>query len=341
MLDIFKTDAFGLVRMTDAVNKQPFVPGRIGAMGIFQEAGIDTLDIAIEEKEGVLYLVPARQRGADATQNANAVRKLRVLRAVHLPVRDRLMADEIQGVRAFGSETALETIQSKVDEKLQTMAQAIELTHEYHRIGAIKGIVLDADGTTELFDLFDLFDISPPATVNFDLNDAADGELRATCAGVVRSIQNSLGAAPIMGVHAECGDNFFDALLKNVEVRASYLQTPMAEVLRQGFVYPNGLKIYGAFEFGGIVWENYRGSIGNVSFVDTDSAYLFPVGVPGLFRTVFAPANYIETVNTIGRPMYSKTVVDPEGRWVDIPVQSNPLTYCTRPGALRTGVIST
>lgn len=341
MLDIFKTDAFGIVRMTDAVNKQPFVPGRIGQMGLFQEQGIDTLDVAIEEKEGVLYLVPAKARGADPTQNTKEGRKLRVLRTVHLPVGDKLMADEVQGVRAFGSESAMETVGAKVNEKLMTMAQSMESTLEYHRIGAIKGAVLDADGSTELYDLFDEFDITPYATVNFDLNDAVDGELRASCAGVVRNVQDALGATTIMGVHSICGNNFFDALVKNAEVRASYLQTPMASVLRDGYVYPNNLKIYGAFEFGGIVWENYRGSVGAVSFVDTDSCHIFPVGVPGLFKTVFAPANYIETVNTIGRPMYAKTTPDPKGRWVDIDVQSNPLTYCTRPKCLMTGVITT
>jgi len=343
MLDIFKTDAFGIVRMTDAVNKQPFSPGRIGQMGLFQEQGIDTLDVAIEEKEGVLYLVPAKARGADPTQNTKEGRKLRVLRTVHLPVGDKLMADEVQGVRAFGSESVMETIAAKVNEKLGTMAQSMEATHEFHRIGAIKGAVLDADGTTELYDLFDEFDITPYATVNFDFDvEAADeGQQRARCAGIVRNIAAALGATPFASVHAICGDNFFDDLLREPEVRNSYKNTSMAQVLREGYVLPNGNLIHGVFEFGGIVWENYRGQIGGVSFVNTESCHIFPVGVPGLFKTVFAPANYIDTVNTIGRPMYAKTTPDPKGRWVDIDVQSNPLTYCTRPKALITGVAHT
>jgi hypothetical protein len=343
MLDIFNSDAFSLARMTDSINKRPFSPGRIGAMGIFPQSGIDTLTVAIEEKEGVLYLVPAKARGADPTQNKKEGRKLRNLRCVHLPLGDRLEADEIQGVRAFGGETALETIQAKINEKLDTMTQSMEATFEYQRIGAIKGEVLDADGTTVLYNLFTEFDITPYATVNFDLSiaNAADGSLRTKCAGIVRNIAAALGATPFMGVHAFCGDEFFDALLQEPEVRATYLGTPMAQVLREGFVYPNGLMIYGAFEFGGIVWENYRGAIGSVSFVDTNSCHLFPVGAPGLFKSVFAPANYIETVNTIGRPLYAKTTPDPKGRFVDIDVQSNPLIYCTRPKVLISGVQQT
>lgn len=341
MLDIFKGDAFSLVRLTDAVNKRPFVPGRLGAMGLFREVGVDTLTVAIEEKDGVLYLVPAKARGADPTQNKKEGRKLRSLNAVHLPVGDKLMADEIQGVRAFGSENQLETIQGKVNEKLDTMVTSIEATLEHMRVGAVKGIVVDADGTTELIDLFDEFDITPYADVNFDFGSHVDGAFREDCAGVVRNMQDALGAAPITGVHAICGNSFFDQMLKDSEVRDSYKQTPMAQVLREGFVYPNGLKIYGAFEFGGIVWENYRGSIGGTPFVETGVCHMFPVGVPNLFTMNFSPANYIETVNTTGRPIYAKVTPDNKGRWVDIDVQSNPLPICTRPKCLIKGLAGT
>jgi hypothetical protein len=343
MIDIFKSDAFGLLRLTDAVNKRPFIPGRLGAMGLFRESGMDTLAAAIEEKEGKLYLVPAKERGADAVQNQKQGRKLRMLKATHLPVQDRLEADEIQGVRAFGSTNQLESIQAKVNERLSTMVQSIEATLEHMRIGAVKGIVLDADGTTELYNLFTEFGISQPADVDFDFGDhtADRGELRAVCASIVRSIQDSLGAAPIMGVHAVCGDSFFDSLLQEQEVVLSYRGTPMAMVLREGYVYPNNMRIYGAFEFGGIVFENYRGSVGGTAFVNTDVAHFFPVGVPDLFRIQFAPANYTQTVNTMGLPVYAKATPDPKDRWVDLDVQSNPLPYCTRPAVLIRGIKGT
>jgi len=343
MLDIFKGNAFSIHRLTNAINKAPFEPGRLGAMGIFAEGGVDVLNVVIEEREGKLYLVPARERGADGTQNLKEGRKVRVLRASHLPTQDRLQADEVQGVRAFGTENQLETIQQKVDEKLGTMARSINATLEHLRVGAVKGIVMDADGTTPLYNLFTLFEISEPDAANYDLNDPnkEDGALRQVCAGIVRRIQDVLGATPILGVHAICGNNFFDALLKEKEVRDSYKNTPMAQVLREGFVYPNNMKIYGAFEFGGIVYENYRGSIGGTAFVDTDTCHHIPVGVPDLFHMKFAPANYIETVNTMGFPMYAKTTVDRKSRWVDIDVQSNPLPYCTRPGVLIKGISGT
>jgi hypothetical protein len=345
MLDVFKGDAFGIVRLTDAINKMPFVPSRVGRMGLFDETGIDTLYVDIEEKEGRLYLVPNKARGAPPTQNQKADRRMRTLKVHHLPVSDALYADEIQGVRAFGSEDAMETIGTKVNEKMLAMGQSIEATIEYHRLGAIKGTILDADGSTTLYNLFTEFGITATADVNFDFGHNVtsqgfgSGELRQKCAGVVRTMADSLGAASILGVHALCGNEFFDRLLKEAEVRESYTGGGgMAQILREPYVYPNGLAIYGAFEFGGIVWENYRGSVGSVTFVDPEEAHMFPIGVPGLFRCVYGPAPYIETVNTIGRPIYAKITPDPKNTHIDIDVQSNPLCYCTRPSVLIKGV---
>lgn len=337
MLDIFNGDAFSIQRLTDAINKMPFVPGRLGGMGLFENYGVDTLTVQVEEREGRVYLVPDKARGAPPTQNQKADRKVRPLNIRHLPLGDVLYADEVQGVRAFGSETQIETIEGKVNEKLAQMRQSMEATWEWHRLGAIRGKVLDADGTTVLLNLYTAFEQSEPSPISFDFGHYEAGEFRQRCAFVTRTIMDQLGASPILGIHTLCGDEFFDRVLKEDEVIQSYRGTEMAAVLRAGYVYPNGLKIYGAYEFGGIVWENYRGSIGGTPWVASEEAHFFPVGVPGLFRCAYGPANYIETVNTIGLPIYVKTTPAQKNTHVDIDVQSNPLHYCTRPLCLRKG----
>jgi hypothetical protein len=95
--------------------------------------------------------------------------------------------------------------------------------------------------------------------------------------------------------------------------------------------------VHGAFEFGGIVWENYRGMNGANPMVDANKCHIFPVGVPGLFRTVYAPADYIETVNTVGMPRYAKQWPSANGKRIEMESQSNPLSYCTRPKVLLKG----
>ena len=85
------------------------------------------------------------------------------------------------------------------------------------------------------------------------------------------------------------------------------------------------------FEYGGITWENYRGNVSGTPFFALDEAYVVPENT-GLFATRFAPADFIETVNTPGLPVYAKQAPDPElNRWVKIHTQSNPLNLCLRP----------
>ena len=104
-----------------------------------------------------------------------------------------------------------------------------------------------------------------------------------------------------------------------------------------GYVDDGSSGVFGTFSFGDILWENYRGAVGSTSYVNTDKCHLFPTNAPGLFRTVYGPADYIETVNTLGKRLYMKPIVMPNDKGVSLEVQSNALQYCTRPKVLIQG----
>lgn len=339
MLDVFNQDAFSVTSLTDAINAVPFVPGRAGRVVDWNEQGITTTTVMIEQVDGALKLLNPSARGGPGETKAKDKRSARALVVPHYQHDDGFNADEVQGVRAFGSETDVQQVQAMVNQRLaQAVGWVLDPTLEYQRLGALKGVILNQDGST-LYDLFAEFDVSQEATIDFNLDAASDtGAVRAACAGAIRLIADNLGGATFTGVRALVGNNFFDSLLKNIEVRNSYKGTPMAQVLRDGYVDPTGGEpVYGVFEFGGIVWENYRGKNGGSDMVATDSCHIFPVGVPGLYRTVYAPADYIETVNTMGLPRYAKQWPTPNGKRIEMESQSNPLSYCTRPKVLLQG----
>lgn len=335
MLDIFNSDAFGVVPLTDAVNKVKFVPGRIGQLGIFADSSVSTTAIAIEEKDGQLSLIAPTPRGAPAGTLDKVKRTMRNLTVPHFEINDNVMAEEVQGVRAWGSESNLETLQSKIMERGAIHSQSLGATQEYSRIGAVKGIVTYADGTT--LNLFTEFGVAQLTEVDFDLDNTAPvaGALRKKCATVNRSMAGVLEGVPFSGLHAFCGDAFFDDLIAHPEVRETYTGWVAAQELRQGYVQ-GGLS-YGAFPFGGIMWENYRGQVGATTFVNTDKCHIFPTGVPGLFRTYFAPADYIETVNTMGQRLYMKQYPMANGKGIHLDTQMNALDICTRPRTLIQG----
>jgi hypothetical protein len=74
-------------------------------------------------------------------------------------------------------------------------------------------------------------------------------------------------------------------------------------------------------------------------FIAQDEARFFPTGVPELFLTRFAPADYTETVNSIGYPRYAKQYPMPNGKGINLEVQMNAISLCTRPEVLRQGVM--
>ena len=336
MADIFESDAFSVRRLTDAINEIKFVPGRIGELGLFDTQSVDTTIIQVEKKGDVLVLVAPTPRGGPGITVDAAKRDLRPLNVPHFEINDAIYAESIQNVRAFGQEQALETMVGKVVEKQRVHVNSMAATEEHARMGAVKGIVTYADSST--LNLFTEFGVVQEVEVDFALTAAnpAEGVLRGKCAAITRSMQGILDGLPFTGIWAFCGDNYFDALLAHKEVRDSYKGWNQAQILRESYIGPNRLS-YGIFEFGGIVWENYRGAVGGTSFIDSDKVHLFPIGSPGLFKTVYAPADYEDTVNTMGQRLYSRQYQMQNSKGRNLDTQMNALQYCTRPKALLKG----
>lgn len=328
ILDMFKSDAFSVVELTDAINAIPFVPGQLASL--FTPSGVTTTTIAIEEKQGVLTLVSPSPRGGPGVSIAKVKRSIRPIAIPHFQRDDAVMADEVQGVRAWGQQSLTETVQGKIAERMSTHSQDFDATEEYSRIGAVKGIITYADNTT--LNLFTVFEVTQESEIDFNLDAGSPvaGVLRGQCDAVSRLIQTNLGGSPLTGIRAEVGDAFWDGLIAHTEVRATYLNQQEASQLRTGTAYQE-------FNFGGIIWRNYRGANGATAFVNTDKAHFYPVGVPGLFRCVYAPADYIETVNTVGQRVYVKQYPMQNDKGIAMEIQMNALHYCTRPKTLIKG----
>lgn len=333
-MDIFNNDAFSLASMTAGVEKMPTVPTFLGSLGIFESEGIETEIASIEQVGQTLQLIQTTARGTEPTSGVTDKRQLRNFNVPRVARKDQLKASEIQNVRAFGTESELETVVRKVAQKQQKMLREVELTLEYHRMGAIKGILLDADNSV-IYNYFDEFSISQPAEVDFDLDNAspARGALMAKVKATKRAIIRALGmAAPGIRIIALCGDAFYDDFTSHPEVEKTYLNWNAASELRAG-------EVFGAFRWGEIEWVNYQGTDDNSTVaIGTDKVQFIVQGVPGLFRRINSPGEDMETANTIGRDIYSILVRDLQrNQWVQPEVYAYPLHICTRPEVLLRG----
>lgn len=338
-LNIFEGDAFGVVSLTKAINDVPFQPKRLQQLGWFSEEGVTTTAMMLERQGTTITLIPAASRGAPGRPEKADKRKVVSLPSVHLPQRATINADEVQNVRAFGSETDEMTVMELVNKRLAKLRRNIDTTLEWQRMGAVKGQILDSDGSV-LLDLFQTFGLTKTA-VTLALSSATT-KVRSLAVGYKRTMEDKLGALEYSGVRVLCSNSFFDNFVEHAAVQRAWDNFQDRMMLQQDLRGPGanggagggGGAPAAGFMFAGCIWENYRGNIGGQAFIPDGKAYMVPEGVPDMFSTTYAPADYMETVNTIGLPYYAKQELMEFNKGVEIEAQSNPITFCSRPDAI-------
>lgn len=327
--DVFNNDAFALSQLSLAMTNLPHTPTRLGDLRLFSEQGISTTSLSLESVDQAVRLVQSSPRGGVGSTQSQQKRNLRTFRATHLEQFDAVLADEVQNLRAFGTESDVTTLQSVVNAKLATMRQNIDVTMEWQRMGAVKGQVLDADGTSVLWDMFAEFGVTQQTTDM--VLDSDTTKVKQKCTDIQRLVESKLGGIRYNGLLVLCSAGFFDDLTGHPAVEAAFDRWMDGSFLREQQRNING---GGGFGFGGLFWEEYRGKVGAQDFIADGEAYVIPLGVPNLFKTYYAPADYTETVNTVGLPYYAKQRMMENGKGVTLESQTNPLHLCTRPGAI-------
>ncbi len=305
------------------INNLPRIVTRLGDMGLFQEEGlVGTTIVKIGLENNKLTLVPNVPRGAPGQPKGLDRGKVKLLETTHLPQRSTVMADQLLGVWDPADPDG--TNVAAVVNKLQAVHKRdIDYTIEYHRMGALQGKLLDADGSV-ILDFYDAFGVQK-VTIGMELN-KADTKVRSKTVSIKRAIEDKLGGVPYTGIHVLCSAGFFDALIDHPDVEEAYKRwqdgAALRSDLRKGFVFGDG------------IFEELPGSTGGKLAIPDNEAIAFPLGVPDMFLTRFAPADYLETVRGVGLPYYSKTAKLRMDKGIELESQSNPLNINTRPDAV-------
>ena len=145
----------------------------------------------------------------------------------------------------------------------------------------------------------------------------------------------ALKQAIFTGWRALCGDAFFDALIGHAKVEDKYLNSADNRLLARGRprLRCHRLRRRGLGKLPRRQRvKQRRHRPGRISRPTMPIS--FRRDRPSLFVTNFAPADYVETVNTIGLPRYAKQEPMKMGKGIDIETQTNPLCLCTRPRAV-------
>jgi hypothetical protein len=336
MIDIFNNDAFKMVSMLQAIREVDYLPQQLGAMGIFTPNPVRTETVAIEKQGNTLALIKTSERGAPLDQGGKGERNIRDFRTVRIAKGDTITASELANIRAFGTESELMQVQDEVARRMVGpggLSSQVELTLENMRLGAIQGIVTDADGSV-IRNWFTEFGVSQPSEIDFDLDNAnpASGALVKVCDQVVDSMRRAGKGVFTPGtvVLGLCGTAFWRDLIAHTEVRSIY-----QFMLQGGF--RDGLEgLLGRsprVEYGGIVFVKYWGTDdGSTVAINTDKCKFLPVNAPGAFLEVFSPGEQFEHIGQLGERLYPLIVPDRDrNMWSKIELYSYPLHVCTRP----------
>ena len=334
ILDIFDDDAFSVVSLTQAINVIPNMFGRIGSMGLFTGRGVDTYSVAIEEQNGVLSIIPSQVRGGPGAKNKRSKRSLKSVSIPHFPLEDQIMAFEVAGVRSMQPGNRLMTVQEKVNDVLIDIRRKHDITLEWLRSGALRGKILDADGST-LIDIFSLMGVTEK-TVDFKLGTSST-DIVAKSSEVKDHIELHLLGDTMTGVHALCSRSWFNKFVKHPDVADQYKYWQKSSPRREDMSKN--------FEHQGITYEVYVGSVpdpdGNQrALIPDGDVRFFPIGTTDTFTQYNAPSTMADGVNMAGLPFYASQERMDHNRGVDIFTESNPLPFVRRPQVLVRGYSS-
>lgn len=321
--ELVASGVLSLEQLTAMINNLPKTPTRIAQLGLFNELGTNSLIVLIGSDGNKLTLVPTTPRGAPAQPKGLTPRNARAFQIPHMPQRSTVMADSLQNVRVLGSDDPNAGIKQKIKELQTTHRSDNDYTIEYHRIGALKGQILDADGSI-IYDLYDEFDVTQQ-TYSLGLNSTTT-KVRNKVVGAKRLIEAVLGGVRSSGYRVFSSPAFFDKFVSHPDVEKAYDRYQDGQMQRDD--------VRQGFTFAGVTFEEMNWKVGDTPVIADGDAYMFPLGVPDMFITRFGPADYVETVGTIGLPYYSKTEAMRFNKGLEIESQSNPINLNTRPAAV-------
>jgi len=323
----FDAGGYSLSEMTQAINILPNLYTRLGQIGLFRFEGVTQRSIVIEQRAGVLSLLPSVPLGAPATVGNRESRAMRSFALPWIPHDDVILPADIQGMPSLGLSDAADPLVEVMIRKLTLMRRKHAQTREYMEMNALRGILKDGAGTT-LYDYFTEFGIAQ-ISVDFVFGTAGtniQGKVRTT----LRGIDDNLLGETMTTAHALVSSEFFDKLISHPKTEDAYKffsatgGQPLREDMRR------------AFPFAGILFEEYNGSVTLSSgtserLIPTGEGIAFPMGTFDTFTTYGGPANLLETANTIGLPLYARQMIDAKGRWIDLMTEASILPVNKRP----------
>lgn len=337
-LDFIRDPRYGVLSLSETIINFPNRFGTLSTMTnpdgtpLWGEEGINQTTVLVDIKNrGQINIIPPSPRGAPVPKQTADSRDLRAFPTFRHALGDDILADSFQNVRALGSTNDLDAFEMRLYERMDDLNIKQWQTTEYLRWAALRGDVLMPGGSV-LYNVYDLTG-ETQKTVQWDLNATGGDPIQDAADEILDYAQLNAFGEPITGYAVFCSPGFHSALRKNDEFRTAFKYfagqiNPNRESLRRPFEFKD---LWFFRELGRASYMNQDGTRTQSLFIPDNEAIAIPLGTRQTFRTYYAPADYIETVNTIGQRLYAKTDVMKFNRGIEIETISQQLNMVLKP----------
>lgn len=319
---------------TPELKEIPNQYGALNGLGLFKSVGIDTTTITFDRTTHQLTLPPPAIRGERKPSTGGRKRtdtfKLELDFYKHA---EYITNQDILDKRMPGTQDK-EQLGRVVAEKLELGRAGFDQASEYMKVQAIKGLVVDTNGTT-LTNMFTEFGLTQQ-TINFELSDSTT-DVQAKVRELKTAITKNARTGARTGTISVWTDNlFFDALKGHEKVREDFMfyQNSGRQILRDDLARYESYGIVSYFEFQGILFLTYDAEF-NLANGTTAQAFEANTGYTvvsgtGNYKHFYGPSDKLSGLSAQSE-LYAFEYRDPEDEFIKLSFEAAPLILLDKP----------
>lgn len=329
-----------VVDMTDAISLVQNKYQRLGELGLFPLKPVAQRSFIYDRKKTTWgMLADTKGLGNKQLGSKSDTWETFSLMAPEFNYSDMITTEDFVGLRGFDS-VDQKTFNAVREEKLTRLRSRHEITHEFLRFSALKGITTTPDGKVYA-NMYTEFNVTPYVK-NFDFTNA-DLDINGICRDILRHMEDETLMGNWQGMaHIFVDAKFFDALTSHQKVYDAYNQYLNANQLANAQVNRDDL---GRMQWGrrfvhcGILFEEHRGKASYngsvVPFIAVGEGHGYPMGMTDLFSTFVVPALHkFSVVGSTAQETYAWQRAMENDEQIEIESYSSVLPVCHNPAAL-------
>lgn len=310
------------VDRTTAINKIPFKPNLLSALGLFAEETVNADAVTFDERDNRLVVLDDHLRNVDKKNGIDPREyKTHLLPVPHYPVESTITVKQLKGIRNFDTDVE-QAIESAVAEDLEKHVSQHDNHLEYLQAKMLCSgqLVTTNYGTLDMFTEFGV--VKKTEAIDFADTAALEPQFRALTNDIKKSFKNGR----LRGYVLLCGADFFDAFVKHADIKEGYVVAGQNSPLRNELgEVANG---YVTFQYGNITLVQYddvftKQDGSSDQPLDDAEAVLVPRGVLG--STFFGPVSKLSGVGAAGAKRFASSFRDPKDRYVEMESEQNTL----------------